>query len=105
MKKVKNNNRREYKKKIPEEIKVLFGKFYVYSFVISLFFFIVYPFWLVKCLSKWSLIGILVVSFIFYLSILYDVKKKKKHFSSSIFMVLIFIVFSSFLFSLAKLVG
>lgn len=105
MEKVKNNNRKEYKKMIPEEIKVLFGKFYVYSFIISLFFFTIYPFWLVKCLSKESLVGILVVAFLFYLYVLCDVKKKKKQFSSSIFMVLIFIVFSSFLFSLAKLVG
>jgi len=47
-------NKRKLKDEIPNEIKILFGRFYVFSFVYILFFFLIYPFFLVHYISYYS---------------------------------------------------
>ena len=91
------------KREIPDEIKVLFGKFYVFSFVYILFFLILIPFVLGRFFHKVS-IGLLIFWLsIFYIYMIIDVNKKRKSFTSSIFVFLIFLVVSSIIFSIIKL--
>ena len=100
--KEENELKKEYKDSIPNDIKVLFGKFYVYSLVLIIFFGIIYPFLLIDNISTISSIIILIVLFIFYSYIVYDVFKKRKNFNSSIFLILILLVISSFIFSVYR---
>lgn len=92
MKKKINN---EYKKEIPLDIKILFGKFYFFSFLYLLFFFFLFPLFLMKHISIYSTIGIFIVFIVFFIYIIYDLLKKKKNFQSSLFLPLcVFMLFS-----------
>lgn len=93
----------EIKKEIPEEIKVLFGKFYVFSFIYILFFLLLLPLVLAKHLNKVFLVLLFFWLIAFYVYMVIDVNKKRKNFTSSIFVFLIFLVVSSVLFSIVKI--
>ncbi len=93
-----------YKKEVPEEIRVLFGKFIVFSILYLIFFGGIYPFFLVSHFHKVNLILILVFLSLFYVFIIIDVIRKKKHFNSILFVILLLLVIISISFSIVKLV-
>lgn len=94
---------KEIKKEIPDEIKVLFGKFYVFSFAYILFFLVLLPYVLARFCHKVS-IGLLIFWLIvFYAYMVIDVNKKRKTFTSTIFVFLIFLVAISVSFSIIKI--
>ena len=101
MKKKKNN--KEYKVSLPDDIKVLFGKFYLFSFILIIFLSILFPFVIMNRISNISRVMILVVLFLFYVYVIYDVVKKKKGFNSTIFILLITLVLASFVTSIVKM--
>lgn len=100
-------NKKKYKEElrvsIPDEVKVIFGKFYVFSFIMIVFFSIIFPLFLVNRFHKLNLILILIVLSLFYLYIVIDVIKHKKNFNSEIFIILIILVLISLSFSIVKL--
>lgn len=87
MKRVKN-----YKKAIPVEVRVAFGKYYIFSFIISLFLGIVYQF-IISKISFISGLLLLLFSLLFYIYIFIDFLNNKNHFMSStvIFCIMVFI--------------
>ncbi len=90
------------KKEIPDEVKILYGRFYVYSLIYIVFFGLIYPFLLVKRLSTLSSIIIFSCLGIFYIYIIRDVLKKKGRFNSTLFALFILIVVISLSFSVIK---
>lgn len=90
MKKAKENkkdsktkqNKKEYKKSIPIEIRAAFGKFYIFSIILSIFLGIVYNF-IVEKISFITGLLILLFSLLFYIYIFIDFLNRKKSFMSS----------------------
>ncbi len=100
--KSKKNISKEMYKAVPDEIKVAFGKFYLFSLVYIVFFSIIYPFLLIKYMSDFTcglVVGFLTV---FYIYIIRDTKRKVKTFSSTFYYLLILGVFLSISFSIVK---
>ncbi len=102
--KEKNRNNKNIKKEIPDNIKVLYGKFYVFSFIYIFFFLVVYPFILVNKIRYWASIMLFVLLGGFYIYMIWDVLKHKGRFNSTMFMVLILIVIMAISFSIVKFV-
>ncbi len=100
--KTRNDYIKQYKNEIPDDIRILFGKFYVFSFIYLIFFLIIYPFILIKSFSLINLVLIISFLTIFYLFIVIDVIKKKKQFRSNLFILLIILVFIAISFSIVK---
>lgn len=101
-KNTKTNISKEMYKAVPDEIKIAFGKFYLFSLIYIVFFLGIYPFLLMKHISDFSsglIIGFLTV---FYFYIIRDTKKKVKTFISTYYYILMFIVFLSISFSIVK---
>lgn len=90
-------------KKVPDNIRILFGRFTFYSIMIIFFLSIIYSLILVKYLSLFTAIGILVILFLFYLYMIYDVIKHKDTYSSVLFVILIIATVLSFGISILKL--
>lgn len=111
-KKVEKTKEKEKKKKykeelrasVPDEVKIIFGKFYVFSFVMIVFLAIIFPFFLVNRFHKINLILILIALALFYLYMVIDVIRHKKNFNSGIFIILIVLVIISLSFSVVKLI-
>ncbi len=105
MKKKKESKkiRKIYKTQIPDNVKILFGKFYVFSFLYLIFFFFIYPLVLINKISLFNLIAILVFLSLFYLAIIIDAFKKKKGYSSNLFFILMILVGLAISFSVVKL--
>ena len=101
----KKRTSKEYKESLPNEIRVLFGKFYVFSFILIVFLGIIFPFIVMDRISFISRILVLVVLFIFYTYVVIDVIRKKKSFTSTIFILLITLVLASFVTSIIKMIG
>lgn len=80
MKKLKKKN--EINNNIPTEIRVEFGKFFVFSVVLFIILGGIYPFLIVKYCSIYTQIGILVFSFLFYGYMFINLMKKRKNFMS-----------------------
>lgn len=97
------NLKKEINKSIPDEIKVLFGKFYLFSFCYLIFFFILYPFWLINKVSTLFSIILIIILILFYLYMIVDVCKKRGNFLSTLFVLLIMFVFMGISFSIIKL--
>ncbi len=98
----KNTKQKKIKKEIPDEIKILYGRFYVYSLIYIIFFGLIYPFLLIKSLSVLSSIIIFMGLGIFYIYIIRDVLKKKGRFNSTLFALFVLMVVMSLSFSLVK---
>ena len=92
----------KYRAEIPENIRILFGKFYFFSLIYLIFFLIIYPFILMKTINIVNLAIILVVLSICYLLIIIDVMRKKKNFNSNLFVILIIFVILAISFSIVK---
>lgn len=89
-------------KEIPNEIKILFGKFYLFSFIYIIFFAVIYPFLLLKVITELSSIILFIFLIMFYIYMIIDVKKKKKTYNSTMYMILILLVLVSISFSIVK---
>ena len=104
MKKTNKEEKKKYNESIPVEIRSLFGKFYIFSILIIIFFFGLYPFVIINYVSMFTKIALLIVIFVLFILMIIDVFKKKKTFSSSLFIFLIIISIMSMIFSLIKLI-
>lgn len=100
----KKEKKVKIKKEIPDEIKVLFGKFYLFSFIYIIFFLLIYPFILVNLVSLWGSIIIFISLIGFYGYMIVDVIKHKGRFNSTMFILLILIVIMAISFSIVKFV-
>lgn len=97
----KKHNKKKLKNEIPDEIKILFGKFYVYSLIIILIL-VFFPFILNSTSIEFS-IFIFLVLICFYLSILKNIFKKKEKFTSILFVFMMFLTFLLFSIVLLKI--
>lgn len=78
---------------VPEDIKMVFGKFCAYSFLYVGFFGVIYPFFLMYYLDKLFSIGLIVGLIVFYGFIIFDtLKKAGKYKSNSFFFMVMFVV-------------
>ncbi len=93
---------KEMYKAVPDEIKIAFGKFYLFSIIYIVFFLGLYPFWLINYLNDFVcglIVGFLTV---FYIYMIMDTKRKVKTFISTFYYLLILIVFLAISFSVVK---
>ena len=93
-----------YKNEIPDNIKVIFGKFYFFSLLYLIFFLIIYPFVLIERFSLFNLLILLIFLSLFYIWIIIDVVKKKKGYNSNLFVLLIGLVILAISLSVVKLI-
>lgn len=103
MRKKKN---KEFKKEmiasIPDDIKIIYGKFTIFSIIYLIFFFIIYPFLLVDRISKIGSIMILVLMSLFYVYMIIDVWKKKKTYIADGYVLMIPLVIAAISYSVIK---
>lgn len=97
MKKVNKNVVSEYKKSIPIEIRVLFGKFYLYSFCLIVFFLLLYPLIILRYCSFIMSLFLIILLGIFYIYMVIDVLRKRKTFDASLFYILILVFIISYI--------
>ena len=88
---------------IPKDKQLLFGKFYFYSAFVLLFI-ILYPFCIMEYLSFVGNIITLIVIPILYVFMVIDVLKKRETYKSTIFLVCVVLILSTYLFSLIKFI-
>lgn len=105
-KQVNKSNKKSISKEmynaVPDEIKVSFGKFYLFSLVYIVFFFVIYPFLLINWINDFTCGLVIAFLTIFYIYIIRDTKRKVKTFSSTFYYLLILGVFLSISFSIVK---
>lgn len=101
-KKKSKKEKEELKKNIPNDIKILFGKFYFFSILYIIFFLILFPFLFKPRISLISSILIMILLALFYVYIVFDVLKKEKGFKSYLLSVFILLVLFAYSFSLIK---
>lgn len=89
---------------VPENIKMLFGKFYAYSFLYVLFFGILYPFFLMYYLNKIFTVVLFVILIILYGLVVYDILKKREKYKSNMFVLCILFVILNISFSLLRFI-
>lgn len=89
---------------IPDDIKISFGKFYVYSMLYVLFFGLLYPYVIMFYLNKIFTVILFILLILLYGYIVYDTKKKTGKFISTMFFFLIMLVVLSISLSIIKLV-
>lgn len=90
---------------IPEDIKLYFGKFYLYSLVYIVFFGILYPFFLMYYLNIVFSMIILIILALLYVYIIYDINRRTRKYISNMFFFLIILVILSLSFSFIKLIS
>jgi len=95
--------KKEIVKNIPDDIKVLFGKHFVFSMILIVIL-ILYPILVLRYCSIYSKIGILCFLFIFYGYMLFNLFRKRKNFMSVSVPLTIFIIIFLFIFDLVKLI-
>ena len=88
---------------VPKDKQLLFGKFYFYSAFVLLFI-ILYPFCIMEYLSFVGNIITLIVIPILYVFMVIDVLKKRETYKSTIFLVCVVLILSTYLFSLIKFI-
>lgn len=98
-KKTKN----EYKNAIPVEIRVLFGKFYIFSLILSVFLGVGYQF-IVERVTFISSLLLLIFCLLFFIYIFIDFLNRKKNFMSTMIVFCIVIYISSLGFAIYKLI-
>ena len=89
---------------VPAEVKVYFGKFYVYSLIYILFFGVLYPWILMYYLNKIFTIFLFIGLVLLYGYIIYDIKKKTGKYISNWFFFLIILVIIAVSISVVRLV-
>ena len=105
MKKHKNNkdNKNNVLLDIPKHIKVLYGKFYVFTGIIFIFL-LMYPFFIMDSISMITNIGILLMMPLFYIIMIVEVIKKRETYRSFIFWIWIVLFFITYIVSLIKFI-
>ena len=88
---------------VPEDIKMLFGKFYAYSLLYIIFFGILFPWILMYYLNNVFSIIMIILLVILYGYIVYDIKKKTGKYISNLFFFLIALVALTTSLSVIKL--
>lgn len=97
MKKINKKVVSEYKKSIPIEVRVLFGKFYLYAFCLIVFFLLLYPLIVLKYCSFIMSLFLFILLGIFFVYMVIDVLRKRKNFNSSLFYILILVFVISYI--------
>lgn len=92
------------KQSIPDDIKMLFGKFYAYSLLYVMFFGILYPFILMYYLNIVFTIIMFIGLILLYIYMIIDIKKKTGKYISTMYFFFIFLVVLSISLSIIKLV-
>lgn len=87
---------------VPDKIKILYGKFFLFSIIYLIFFAGLYPFFLVSRLSKIGSMLIFILLLGFYVYMIVDVIKHRENYNSSIFVLLIILVLIAISFSIVK---
>ena len=82
---------------VPDDIKMLFGKFYAYSLLYLVFFGILYPFILMYYLNK-------IFTIIMFIIIIIDIKKKIDKYKSNVFILFIILVLFAISFSIVRFI-
>lgn len=98
----KKNISKEMYDAVPNEVKVAFGKFYLFSLIYLIFFFGIYPFLIIGNINDFVsglVFGFLVV---FYIYMIVDTRKRTKTFASTYYYLLIFLVMLAMSFSIVK---
>ncbi len=99
----RNSKNKKINDNIPDDILMLFGKFYFYSFVYIILFALLYPLLLIPNISTISLVLSFIILIGLYAYIIFDVLRKSKGFKSSIFGLLIVLVIISISFAIVKI--
>ena len=108
MKKLKifksNKLRKKINSEIPDNVMNVLGKFYLFSLAYLVFFYGVFPFYLIDLINIYNSIAIIIFLTVFYIYMVFDVRRKREHFVSMLYFFLIFLVFISISFSIIKLI-
>ena len=99
---MKKSNK-ELKKNIPDEVKVVFGKFYIFSFIIILALAVLYPLVILKYFSIYTQVGFLVFVVMFVSYMMWGLFKKKGNFMSIAVPLLVLVIVRLLIFDLLKL--
>ena len=105
-KKIKVNKVDNVKKKlieIPDDIKVLYGKFYIFTGVMFIFL-LLYPFLIMPDINMITNIGILLMMPIFYIIMVVEVLKKRMTYRSLLFVLWVVLFFVTYVVSLVKFI-
>ena len=89
---------------VPDDIKMLFGKFYAYSLLYLVFFGILYPFILMYYLNKIFTIIMFIILIVLYIFIIIDIKKKIDKYKSNVFILFIILVLFAISFSIVRFI-
>lgn len=89
---------------VPDDIKMLFGKFYSYSMLYIIFFGILFPFFLMYYLNKIFSICLFIGLILLYGVIIYDIRKKIGKYKSNVFILFIILVLFTLSFSIIKFI-
>ena len=102
-KKEEKKEQKKIKKEIPNEVKIAFGKFYSYSFVLILLNIVIL--FLMSKLKLWFMITYLVIALGFYCYMLFNLFMKKNRFMSTLVVldILVFVLVYSLI--LLKIIG
>lgn len=100
MKKVKNS----IKSEIPKEIKIVFGKFYIFSIFIFILL-LMYPFFIMKYISIYSNVAIVIVLPVLYLLMIIDIVRKREVYRSSLFPLFIIFFLLTYVFTIVKFIS
>lgn len=101
-KKIKQKLKIDNQMTVPDKIKILYGKFFLFSIVYLVFFAGLYPFLLISKLSSIGSILIFILLLGFYVYMVVDVVKHRENYNSSIFVLLIILVLVAISFSVVK---
>jgi hypothetical protein len=99
----RNNKNKRINDNIPDDILMLFGKFYFYSVAYIFIFALLYPLLIIPNVSTISLILSIVILIGLYVYIIIDVLRKSKGFKSSVFVLFIALVILSISFAVLKM--
>ena len=94
---------KEIKKNIPDEIKILYGKYYFFCLLLIIFLGLLFPLFIFKFVSFIFSIVLLLLLFVLYILMIVDVIKHKNNFESLYFVLSIFITIFCFIVSFCKL--
>lgn len=104
--KTSNKKREDFRKamlaSVPDDIKIIYGRFVLFSIIYLVFFFIVYPFYLMYRINKVCSILIFIILIIFYVYMIVDVWKKRKTYMADGYVFFIPLVFVGISFSIIK---
>ena len=104
MKKHKNNkDNKNVLLEIPKHIKVLYGKFYVFTGILFIFL-LIYPFLILKHISLITNIGILLLMPAFYIIMVVEVLKKRETYRSFIFWIWVVLFVITYIISVIKFI-